>query len=66
MPKRVAVIDLGSNSMRLAVFERTSRYGFFIVAEHKIKVRLGEGAYENGGFIQNNAMQKSNGRRKQS
>lgn len=58
MPKRVAVIDLGSNSMRLAVFERTSRYGFFIVAEHKIKVRLGEGAYENGGFIQNNAMQK--------
>ena len=38
MPKRVAVIDLGSNSMRLAVFERTSRYGFFIVAEHKIKV----------------------------
>ena len=58
MPKRVAVIDLGSNSMRLAVFERTSRYGFFIVAEHKIRVRLGEGAYENGGFIQNNAMQK--------
>ena len=58
MPKRVAVIDLGSNSMRLAVFERTSRYGFFILAEHKTKVRLGEGAYENGGFIQNSAMQK--------
>ena len=58
MPKRVAVIDLGSNSMRLAVFERTSRYGFFIVAEHKIRVRLGEGAYENGGFLQEASMQK--------
>ena len=58
MPKRVAVIDLGSNSMRLAVFERTSRYGFYIVAEHKTKVRLGEGAYENGGVLQIKAMQK--------
>ena len=37
MPKRVAVIDLGSNSMRLAVFERTSRYGFFIVKTEKIR-----------------------------
>lgn len=57
MPKRVAVIDIGSNSMRLAVFERTSRLGFFILAEHKIKVRLGEGAYENGGILQEKAIQ---------
>lgn len=59
MPKRVAIIDLGSNSMRLAIFERTSRYGFYIIAEHKLKIRLGEGAYENGGVLQNEAMQKA-------
>ena len=29
MSKRVAVIDLGSNSARMAIFERTSRLGFF-------------------------------------
>ena len=58
MPKRVAVIDLGSNSIRLVIFERTSRFGFFILSENKIKVRLGEGAYENNGVLQPVAMQK--------
>ena len=58
MPKRVAVIDLGSNSARAVIFERTSRLGFFILAEHKIKIRLGEGAYENGGILTSEAMQK--------
>lgn len=56
MPKRVAVIDLGSNSARMVIFERTSRLGFFIFREYKIKVRLGEGAYENGGVLQQKAM----------
>ncbi|AII14130.1 guanosine-5'-triphosphate, 3'-diphosphate pyrophosphatase [Campylobacter iguaniorum] len=56
MPRRVAVIDLGSNSARMAIFERTSRLGFFILREYKIKVRLGEGAYENGGVLQDAAM----------
>lgn len=59
MPKRVAVIDLGSNSARAVIFERTSRLGFFILAEHKIKIRLGEGAYENGGILTKDAIQKS-------
>ena len=58
MPKRVAVIDLGSNSARMAIFERTSRLGFYILREYKIKVRLGEGAYENGGVLQDGAMDK--------
>jgi len=58
MPKRVAVIDLGSNSARAVIFERTSRLGFFILAEHKIKIRLGEGAYKNGGILTSEAMQK--------
>lgn len=56
MSKRIAVIDLGSNSARLAIFERTSRLGFFILREFKVKVRLGHGAYENGGMLQESAI----------
>lgn len=56
MPKRTAIIDLGSNSVRMAIFERTSRLGFFILREYKAKVRLGHGAYENGGILQQAAM----------
>lgn len=59
MPKRVAVVDLGSNSVRMAIFERTSRLGFYILREYKIKVRLGEGAYENGGVLRQAAMDKA-------
>ncbi|CZE46779.1 Ppx/GppA phosphatase family protein [Campylobacter geochelonis] len=58
MSRRVAVIDLGSNSARMAIFERTSRLGFYILGEYKMKVRLGEGAYENEGVLQADAMQK--------
>lgn len=58
MSKRVAVIDLGSNSARMVIFERTSRLGFYILGEHKMRVRLGEGAYEKGGIIQEEAMEK--------
>lgn len=59
MAKRTAVIDLGSNSMRMAIFERTSRYAFYILGEFKMKVRLGESAYENGGAISKKSMQKA-------
>lgn len=58
MPKRVAVVDLGSNSVRMAIFERTSRLGFFVLREYKIKARLGEGAYEFGGVLQKAATDK--------
>lgn len=56
--KRVAVIDLGSNSARLAIFERTSRLGFYLLREMKAKVRLGHGAYENGGVLQPEAIEE--------
>jgi len=59
LSKRVAVIDLGSNSARLAIFERTSRLGFYILREFKAKVRLGKGAYGNGGIITNEAMNET-------
>lgn len=59
MAKKTAVIDLGSNSVRMVVFEKTSRYGFFICSEHKKKVRLGENAYNNNKILQENAMFKA-------
>ncbi|WP_291949770.1 Ppx/GppA phosphatase family protein [Campylobacter sp.] len=59
MAKKTAVIDLGSNSIRMVIFERTSRYGFYICSEYKKKVRLGENAYNNNKILQENAMNKA-------
>lgn len=50
MAKKTAVVDLGSNSIRMVIFEKTSRYGFYTTYEYKRKVRLGENAYNNGKF----------------
>jgi len=52
MAKRTAIIDIGSNSARLVIFERTSRFGFHLISEQKSKVRIGEGAYNQGGNLQ--------------
>ncbi len=52
MAKRTAIIDIGSNSARLVIFEKTSRYGFHLLCEQKSKVRIGEGAYEKNGILQ--------------
>ena len=52
MPKRVAVIDIGSNSARLVIYQRTSRYGFHLITQQKSRVRIGEGAYEEEGRLQ--------------
>jgi len=52
MAKRTAIIDIGSNSARLVIFEKTSRYGFHLICEQKSKVRIGEGAYEKEGHLQ--------------
>lgn len=46
MAKRTAIIDLGSNGIRMAIFEKTSRYGFYILNEQKVKFRLGQGSYD--------------------
>ena len=59
MAKRTAVIDLGSNSVRMVVFEKTSRYGFHLIKEIKSKVRLGEGAYNHGGTLSQKAIQEA-------
>ncbi|MDR1976938.1 MAG: Ppx/GppA family phosphatase [Campylobacteraceae bacterium] len=52
MAKRTAVIDIGSNSARMAIYEKESRFAFSLLKEIKSQVRVGEGAYENGGNLQ--------------
>ena len=59
MSKRTAIIDIGSNSARLVIFEKTSRYGFHLICEQKSKVRIGEGAYEKEGYLQPIAIKRA-------
>ena len=59
MSKRVAVIDIGSNSVRIVVYERTSRYAFHILHEETSKVRLSENAYKFHGNLQTDPMQRT-------
>lgn len=59
MAKRTAVIDLGSNSVRMVIFEKTSRYGFHLLHEEKSRVRISEAAYENDGQLQPKAMERT-------
>ena len=59
MAKRIAVIDIGSNSIRIAIYEKTSRFAFHLLYETKSKVRLSENAYQNAGTLQKEAMQRA-------
>ena len=59
MAKRTAIIDIGSNSARMIVMERTSRFGFYLLNETKSRVRISEGAYEHGGLLQEIPMQRA-------
>jgi len=59
MAKRTTVIDIGSNSVRMVVYEKTSRFAFHILHEAKAKVRLGEDAYKNAGNLQELPMQRA-------
>ena len=59
MAKRTAIIDIGSNSARLAIFQHTSKFGFHLVCEQKSRVRIGEGAYAHHGKLQNAGMTRA-------
>ncbi|MBD3841794.1 MAG: Ppx/GppA family phosphatase [Campylobacterales bacterium] len=61
MAKITTIIDIGSNSMRMVVFKKTSRYGFHLINESKLKVKISEGCYENGGNLQPLPMQRAFG-----
>ena len=59
MAKRTAIIDIGSNSARMAVFEKSSRFGFHLIMETKSRVRIGEGAYNFEGVLQEPALNRA-------
>lgn len=59
MAKRVAVIDIGSSSIRLAVYEKTSRFAFHLLNESKSRVRLSQNAYQNNNNLQEEAIQRT-------
>lgn len=59
MSKVTAVVDIGSNSARMAIFKRTSRFGFSLIFECKSKVRISEGCYENGGILQDEPISRA-------
>ena len=55
----IAIIDIGSNSARLVIYERSSTYGFHLICERKSKVRIGEGAYEKNGHLQKAGIERA-------
>jgi len=59
MAKRVAVIDIGSNSVRMVIYEKTSRFAFHLLHEEKSKVRISENAYKYEGNLQELPMQRT-------
>lgn len=59
MAKRVSVIDIGSNSVRMVIYEKTSRFAFHLLHEEKSKVRISENAYKNNGNLQEIPMQRT-------
>ena len=59
MAKITTIIDIGSNSARMAIFQKTSRYGFHLIHELKSKVRISEGSYEHDSYLQPQAMARA-------
>ncbi|MDF1876160.1 Ppx/GppA family phosphatase [Sulfurimonas sp. SAG-AH-194-I05] len=59
MAKRVSIIDIGSNSIRMVIYEKTSRFAFHLLYEVKSKVRLSQDTYENNGNLQKIPMQRT-------
>ncbi|WP_419765230.1 MAG: Ppx/GppA family phosphatase [Arcobacter sp.] len=59
MAKVTTVIDIGSNSMRMVVMEKSSRFSFHLVNETKARVKISEGSYENNGNLQEVPMQRA-------
>ncbi|TLP37807.1 Ppx/GppA phosphatase family protein [Arcobacter arenosus] len=59
MAKVTTIIDIGSNSMRMVVLEKSSRFAFNLINETKARVKISEGCYENGGNLQELPMQRA-------
>lgn len=59
MAKITTIIDIGSNSMRMVVFQKSSRFAFNLINESKSRVKISEGCYENNGNLQEIPMQRA-------
>ena len=59
MSKVTTIIDIGSNSMRMVVLQKSSRFAFNLINETKSRVKISEGCYENNGNLQEVPMQRA-------
>ncbi|WP_300900312.1 Ppx/GppA phosphatase family protein [Helicobacter rodentium] len=59
MAQITAIIDIGSNSARMAIFKKTSHLGFHLLYETKSKVRISESTYEHQGYLQPAPMERA-------
>ncbi len=59
MAKITSIIDIGSNSMRMVVLQKSSRFAFNLINETKSRVKISEGCYENDGNLQEIPMQRA-------
>ncbi len=59
MSKITTIIDIGSNSMRMVVLQKSSRFAFSLLNETKSRVKISEGSYENNGNLQEIPMQRA-------
>jgi len=59
MAKITTIIDIGSNSMRMVVFKKSSRFAFHLLNETKSKVKISQGSYENNGILQDIPLQRA-------
>ena len=55
----LAVIDIGSNSARVVIYQQNTSHSFQILYEEKSKVRIGEGAYLKKGYLQDTPIQRA-------
>jgi exopolyphosphatase/guanosine-5'-triphosphate,3'-diphosphate pyrophosphatase len=59
MAKITTIIDIGSNSMRMVVFKKTSRFAFHLINETKSKVKISENSYQDNGYLQEIPMERA-------
>jgi len=59
MAKITTIIDIGSNSMRMVVFKKTSRFAFHLINETKSKVKISENSYQNDAYLQEIPMMRA-------
>jgi exopolyphosphatase/guanosine-5'-triphosphate,3'-diphosphate pyrophosphatase len=57
--KKTAVIDIGSNSITLVIYKKTSRLAFYELYRQKYKIKIGEGSYKKDGFLQEEPMKRA-------